>query len=432
MREKYSLAKRTSRRGFLKAGLGLAVLGMARAQGAPPVVRVGTLFDYTGALAEFGPPFRRAADLAARQINEAARAVFGGPIMELVHEDSGTTASIGIDRARKLVGVDRVPAIVGSLASGVTVPVAEAVTVPGRVLQISPASTSPLITALPDNDYLFRTTASDALQGIVAAQLARGEIVSGHRFDTASTIFVNNPYGRGLSEVFARAFERRGGRVLAQVAHPEEPQPTYRALLERALAGRPGVLLCISYPGQATVYLREALELFRYNSFQFVDGTKSEEILRAVGAANLEGRLGTAPGSDPQWEGFQRFVRFYQEAYGERPPLPFMDSTYDAVAVIGLAIAHAVSFGVARINGTVLRDRLRLVSNPPGERVGVGEFRRAFELLRNRQVINYTGAAGEVDFDENGDVITPVEVWRYRGGRIEQVALRRPGQIPRS
>jgi branched-chain amino acid transport system substrate-binding protein len=47
------------------------------------------------------------------------------------------------------VGVDKVVAIIGALASGVTVPVAESVTCPNNLLMISPASTSPLITVLP-------------------------------------------------------------------------------------------------------------------------------------------------------------------------------------------------------------------------------------------------------------------------------------------
>ena len=30
---------------------------------------------------------------------------------------------------------------------------------------------------------------------------------------------------------------------------------------------------------------------------------------------------------------------------------------------------------------------------------------------------DYEGAAGTVDFDENGDVITPIEIWKYMGER---------------
>ena len=68
-----------------------------------------------------------------------------------------------MDEARKLVTTDRVAAIVGSLASGVTIPVAQSVTIPNNIILISPASTSPAITALADNDLVFRTTPSDAL-----------------------------------------------------------------------------------------------------------------------------------------------------------------------------------------------------------------------------------------------------------------------------
>jgi hypothetical protein len=45
-----------------------------------------------------------------------------------------------------------------------------------------------------------------------------------------------------------------------------------------------------------------------------------------------------------------------------------------------------------------------------------GEFKKAFALIKQGKKINYEGAAGSVDFDENGDVITPIEIWKYSGG----------------
>src|SRR5690606_22870664 len=139
--------------------LAVALVGFAMAQ--PPVSRVGTLMSYTGALAEFGPAINNGASLAADQLNAAASAVFGGPLIEIVTEDDGTNPSQGTDRARKLVNTDGVVAIVGALSSGVTVTVAESVTIPGQVVQISPASTSPLVATLPDDeDFIFRTVSS--------------------------------------------------------------------------------------------------------------------------------------------------------------------------------------------------------------------------------------------------------------------------------
>lgn len=414
---------------FFAAAVVALTLGVAAAQDAPPVANVGILFDYTGALAEFGPNMENGAQMAASQLNSAAESVLGGPVIELVVEDAATSASVGVDRARKLVDTDQVVGIVGALSSGVTVTVAESVTIPNEVILISPASTTPLITVLEDNDFLFRTVASDATQGIVGGQLARGEIFEDNSYETASVIYVNNPYGQGLAEAFQTAFENRGGQVLSMVSHPDEPQPTYAGLLEEALADDPDVLLAISYPGQATVYLPESRDLFDFTEWQFVDGTQSQEVVDAVGADVIDGLYGTAPGSDPEWGGAQTFQANYEEIYGELPNLPFIDTAYDAVAVLGLASAKAAMDGVELTSANV-RDRIREVSNPEGETVSVGEFEQALRLLELGESINYTGAAGEVDFDEAGDVITPIEIFQYSDGEIETVDVRTADQIP--
>jgi len=177
------------------------------------------------------------------------------------------------------------------------------------------------------------------------------------------------------------------------------------------------------------VFLTEARDLFGFTNFQYVDGSKSELIIEAMGAEAVEGRLGTAPGADPSWGGFVAFVDAFEAEYGERPPLPFMDSVYDAVAVIGLAVAQAQVDGV-EVSGAVLRDNLRQIANPPGETVGVNDFANAFSLLQAGSDVAYTGAAGDVVFDEFGDVITAVEIWRYAGGTIESLMIRTPDQIP--
>ena len=79
----------------------------------------------------------------------------------LKQADSQTSPSPAVDAARQLVESDKVAAVVGSLSSGVTLAVAEAVTVPNKIIQISPASTSPALTCgggqrLPLPDYSLR------------------------------------------------------------------------------------------------------------------------------------------------------------------------------------------------------------------------------------------------------------------------------------
>ena len=313
-------------------------------------MKLGTLIPLTGPLAEFGPNFRKAADLAAGHLKEA------GLSLQLIHADDETSAIPAVAVARKLVDVDRVPAVVGAAASGVTIPVAESVTIPNRVVQITNASTSPLITVLPADqgqDFLFRTCPSDALQGVVLAKLAV-EL----EYKTAAAIYVNNPYGQGLAEQFKKSFEKRGGKVAALVPHDEAPAPTYVAELRRATQGKPDVLTAISYPGHASIYLREAIEGNYIKTFMFCDGTKSLEVVKAIGEKNAEGMMGTAPGS-VLTNGYNVFVAEYGKAYGEVPPLPYMTNMYDAVALVGLAMKAAQVDGVKDMTGVAIRDHLR-------------------------------------------------------------------------
>ncbi len=375
-------------------------------------IKVGTLMALTGPLKEMGPPIQRGADLAAKQMAAA------GFNIKVIHEDSETSAIPATNAAKKLVEVDKVVAIIGALASGVTVPVAESVTCPRGVIMISPASTSPLITVLPADqgkDFLFRTCPSDALQGVVAGKFAATYN------KTAAILYVNNPYGQGLAENFKKAFEKRHGKVLAMVPHDEKAAESYTAELKKALAGHPDRLCAYSYPEHAKVYLKEAIEFFHYRHFFFCDGTKSMDIVKAVGAKNVEGQYGTAPGS----AGGKPYVIFasdYRNEYGQLPPFPFITNAYDAMAVIGLA-AYKTKLDGKPLTSKNIRDNLRFVANPPGEIVYPGEFKKAFELLKEGKDINYEGSAGSVDFDKNGDVVTPIEIWKYHNGRIVTVRV---------
>jgi branched-chain amino acid transport system substrate-binding protein len=372
-------------------------------------IKVGTLMALTGDLMEYGPNIQNGVSLAAKELTEAGLAV------ELVHTDSGTSPIVATDAAKKLVEIDKVAAIVGALGSGVTQAVAESVTCPNNVLLISPSSTSPLMTDLPADrgkDFLFRTCPSDDLQGLVAGKVAS------EMYDTVSILYVNNPYGQGLAESFKRSFEAEGKTVLAMVP-TEQQAESYTAELRQALEGKPDVLCAFTYPESAMIYLAEAIEFFSYKSFLFCDGTKSEKLINAIGAENLEGMYGTAPGS-VGGESLDLFNTAYEKEYGELPPLPFITNAYDAAATIGLA-AYMTGIQGKEFNPANIRDNIRAVAGAPGEVVRPGELKKGLTLIKEGKNINYEGAAGAVDYDENGDVVTPFDIWQYKGGTIVTV-----------
>jgi len=211
--------------------LGTAAEGTLSRSDTTPTepLKIGILVPFTGDLSDFGAGFFDSARLAAQEIN-AAGGVFGQDIV-LVDADTGTVEATGVESANTLIDVEGVHAIMGAASSGVTLPIAESVTSPAGILMISPSSTSPALTTVADNDFLFRSTISDAAQGVVLAELA---ISLG--FTSVCTFFVNTAYGEGLSDQFTETFESLGGAVPAAVPHEQE-QTTYVSELQTCVGG---------------------------------------------------------------------------------------------------------------------------------------------------------------------------------------------------
>lgn len=385
-----------------------AACGNGEPEISDPLI-VGNLNSFTGSLAEFGPPLRNAIELAADHVNRAGGV--DGASMVVISRDTGVNPVQGVDAARALVDVENAVAIVGALSSGVTVAVANAVVIPHGTVLVSGASTAPSISVLEDNDFIFRTTPSDASQGVVLARLAREQ-----GYQKVGVMYINNAYGEGLADQFEESFTALGGTVTAKVPH-EEVQPTFLSELEKATEGDPDVLAVMSYPTQAEVYVREAMEGGYVDSFLFVDAVKGPEWIDSIDAwAALDGTLGTAQGA-PGSPAKDAFEKAYVDSFGFLPSHPFMGEHYDATVLIALAAAKAGT----TTDSAAIRDQMRFVANPPGEAIGPGraEIARALRLIAEGEDINYEGAGGAVDFDENGDVFGTIEIWTVKDGEIQ-------------
>jgi len=399
-------------RNQLVSALGAAALvalaGIAQAE----PLRVGALMPMTGDLQAYGESSRNGVELAIKEIN-AAGGVMGEPI-ELEVSDTQTQPQAGVDAAQRLVSVQNVSAIVGALSSGVTIPVASSVTSSEGVPQISNASTSPVMTELEDNDFLFRTTPSDAFQGTALASVA---IEKG--IDSAAILYINNDYGEGLADAFTEAFIAAGGNVVSSAGY-EPGQASYRGDLSAVADGRSPLLL-IGYPENGQTILRQALEGGHFSEFMFTDGMKSPQIVENLGAQYLNGSFGTAAEARDDTDAAQHFRGAYEESYGELPPVPYIDTAYDAVYSIALAAVAGNSTDPVSI-----RDHLRVINQPDGEVVGPGEFARAVERLKAGGAINYQGASGSVDFDANGDVGGTFAHWEIQEGEYVTVRIFEP------
>jgi branched-chain amino acid transport system substrate-binding protein len=382
------------------------------AQDAEPL-RIGALFAFTGDLSDFGPGFLNAAELAVNEINEGG-GVNGQPV-ELVQGDTATSPQQAVEEARRLIELEGVSAIIGPLGSGEALPVVESVAGPAGELVISPSATSPALTVANDDDFFFRMPISDAAQGVVMADVATEQ-----GYQSACVMYVNNAYGQGLSDAFAENFPAQGGTVTAQVPHEQE-QASYASELATCTEGDLDVLVGAAYPESGRVFLRELVESGAAPSLIFSDGLKSPDLFAELGWEPFAGNFGTAAGA-PETDAGAAFEAAWEEAYGELPPLPYLKEVYDAVYVISLAAEQADS-----VESAAIRDALREVANGPGTVItpGTEGWQAAVAAIDAGEDIDYQGASGAVEFDENGDIAKGViEVWQVEGEEIVSVETR--------
>lgn len=385
----------------------------ARAQDAAGPLKIAVLFPFTGDLSDFGQPFLNSAQLAVDQIN-AAGGVNGQP-MQLVQGDSATSPQQAVEEARRLIELEGVSAIVGPAGSGEVLPVAESVTGPASVLEITMSATSPALTIAKDNDFLFRTVISDAAQGVVMADVAKEQ-----GYGSACVLYVNNAYGQGLNDAFADRFTSQGGTITAQVP-VEQQQASYASELSQCTEGDPDVMIAVAYPESGRVFLRELIEGGNAPSLIFSDGLQAPDMFAELGWNVFDGSYGTAPGA-PETAATTEFNQAWQEAYGDMPAVPYLREINDAIYLIALAAEKAGSN-----DSGAIRDALREVANEPGTAVGPGQegWQTAVKSIGAGEDINYEGAAGPVDLDQNGDVSRgTIIVWQVQGGAIKTVDSR--------
>jgi branched-chain amino acid transport system substrate-binding protein len=403
----------TMRRVLLKSASLAILAALAASPALAEDTKVGILFDVTGPIASFIPPMMDSVTLVTEEVN-AGGGLLGGQMVTVVGDTTGATQG-AVDAATKLVNIENVPVIAGALMSGTTLAAANAVTIPGGVTLISPTATSPDFTSLNDNDYVFRIVPSDAYQGVVLAKLVLDQGIK-----TVALTYANNDYATPLATGFAEAYKAGGGTITSEVKH-EEKQQSYMAELGTLAKAKPEALVLIAYAGDSgTTIVKEALENDLFTRFIGTDGLRDNKLIEQIGAENLAGSFFTSP-SAPESDASKAFEALYTAKFETTKDKIFIGQTYDSVMMAALAVEKAGSTDRAKV-----RDALREIASAPGEKILPGEWAKAKELIAAGKDIDYSGATGEMEFDDNGDIPGVIGHFVVEGDGYKQVGLVNP------
>ncbi len=374
-------------------------------------VTVGVVMELTGPAGEYGQAGAKSVEMAFRDINEAGGVIDGCKLLTDTR-DSQSQGTVAVDAATQLVQVKKVPVIIGGIISSVSIPILTSVTGPAKVVQVSPASSSPTLTALArdgkTNGMFFRTITSDALQGVAAAKYALDQGLK-----KLSIIHVNNDFGVNMVNEFSKAYKALGGAIVSVTPYNEK-QPGYQAEVTAAMSGGPDALYLISYPVDGATVARQWISQGGAPKFLLNDGMNSADFIANVGAQYLDDAYGTSSGTNPT-PSTDYFMKNYKEFSGIEPTNPAADRSYDAGAIVGLAIAQA-----GKADSAAIKEAIPKILDPMGEVIHAGkdEFAKALMLIKEGKPIKYEGVIGPVSFDQYGDITGPFRLWRIQKGEV--------------
>ena len=365
-------------------------------------LRIGSLLPQTGDLAFLGPPEFAGVDLAVKDIN-AAGGVLGNDVEEFDADSGDGTPDIAGSEVDKLFN-QKVDAIVGAAASGVSVSVIDKITGAG-VVHFSPANTAAGFDTYDDNGLYFRTAPSDRLQGQVLANLA---VEDG--FSNVAIMARQDFYGEGLAEQVKATLEEKGATVSEYVLYSADAQ-NFTAEVNKVAASKPDAIVLIAFEETTKIVPQLIAKGVGPQDVQlyFVDGNTADYSGEKF---DLTGVKGTIPVPAEVDESFNDRLL---EINPKLKDFSYSAQSYDAVVIIALAAIAAGDDSGEAIGANII--------DVTKEGTQCSSFEECAKLLEEGEDIDYEGVSGPTDMNDTGSPASgTIGIQLYeKGNKYKQV-----------
>lgn len=340
------------------------------------VVKIGIGAPLTQGAVALGQGIKRGALLAINQANESDRAKELGIRFDTIDGDDQGDPKAGVNAANTFASDTALVGVVGHLNSGVSIP-ASKVYREAKIVQVSPASTSPALTK-QGFENVFRTCATDDVQGPVGAESAFTAL----GFKSAVVIDDSTPYGEGLAAEFAKKYKELGGNVLF-TEKTADKDTDFQALVTRIKSQNPEVVYYGGIYNAAALLSKQMSDAGVEAPLMGGDGMYDGEYINLSGAASAEGDYCTSVGLPVEkLPAGQEFLDAYKAAYPNDEVAAYDAYSYDAAQIIIEAV-----FAVAEEMGA---DQ---VTTPAGRDA----------IIAAVAATSFDGVTGNLSFDEFGD-----------------------------
>jgi len=290
-------------------------------------IPIGLVCSLTGDQAPWGEDNKKGAQLAVDEANAAGG--INGKKFNLLIEDDGSKEEQGQSATEKLVDDEKVVAIMGEVASGITLqmgPVCQEKGVP----DVAVGATKTTLTGI--GNVMFRVCYTDDLQGPVMANFAYKDL--GLK-EVGVITDKKTPYSTGLSDAFKATFQKLGGTIVDEEFY-EKGATNFQGILTTMKSKNPKGVFASGYFTEVGPLVRQAKEQGLAVPFFGGDGWDSKQILQTGGDAILGDFFCNHYNNGDKRPEVQTFLKAWAAKYPDEPqPGTTMGALgYDAAAII--------------------------------------------------------------------------------------------------
>ena len=339
-------------------------------------VQLVALIPLSGGNASQGVWMQRGFDIALDEINKTSKNK-----LDVLYEDTQGIPKNAVGAYTDLANRYKAP-VVFSWGSGVGLALTPLVN-KDKVVHIGIATAVP--TYSTPNDFTFRDFPSSEMEADFLADVFIKDVAA----KRVVVLKINNDYGLGSAKSFSATYIKKGGKILADESF--EPNGSdFRTVLTKIKQLNPDYIFISSYPKEGALVLRQAKDLGI--TAKFIASTAiagADDFFRIAGdSANGLLVVNAVPIPDPNDEQTNNFFATYKNKYGEEIGTQQLSArSYDSLKIVSKII------DTCNTDTNCIKDELYKVSG-------------------------YKGVAGDVTFDNNGDIKAYYELQLVKDGKF--------------
>lgn len=371
--------------------LWLAVLSILVVGGCAKdeAIRFGAVLPLTGPYEIYGQSIKKGVECAVQEIKSRKDFPYQIEITIVDSEGDPEKAREALDQLYD----NGAFAVIGGVTTAEALAMVAEADRAERVL-ISPSASSPELTGISRNFY--RVFPSDSREGTTMGNFAARKL----QIESVVIITKENPFARGIQEVFKTEFERNGGAVAEVIEYPAGAAD-FSGFIDRVMTISPQAVYVAAYADDTAKLIQALRERAYKGNILTTAAFALPEVIEQVGADAEKVFLTRAvfeiDSEDPM---IGAFVEAFREKNGLSPDL-YAAHGYDSMMVLAEGLVET---------GPFPRDLWKGV----------------------RGIRDYAGVTGTVQFDEKGDAQKFPRVYVVESGNLVDYELeveRRRGEL---